>query len=252
MSDNILFLNNICKKYESFQLLNVSFKIKRGTVVGFVGKNGAGKTTTLKAIMNLIHIDSGSVSLFESNKNIDDIKQKVGFALNSMDYYPNFTLKRIANVLKLFYKEFNDEIFYSLMKKFNLNDKKKVNELSSGMKTKFNLAIAIAHNAELLILDEPTSGLDPFSRHEICELFKEFVSKGNRSILFSTHIISDLENSANEIIFIDNGKIIFHKSIEHLFQDYRSKYNISFDKALTLEEVVLKYEESDFDKKTFI
>ena len=209
--DKILELRNVNKKYPAFSLKDVSFEVKPGQIMGFIGRNGAGKTTTLKSIMNLIHYDSGEVFAFGESmaKTELEAKQRIGFALSELNYYPNKTIRQLLNVTKRFYKSFDEEKFYQVCKLFNLDLNKKLEELSSGMKVKYSVAIALSHNAELLILDEPTSGLDPVSRDEILDIFREIVKNKDRAILFSTHITSDLDKCASHITYIHDGEIVF-------------------------------------------
>lgn len=207
----MLKINNLTKTYPSFSLKNVSFEVKPGTIMGFIGRNGAGKTTTLKSLMNLITYDQGEIRIFDKLINEDElnIKQDIGFSLCDINYYMDKTLKQLTNVTKRFYPNWNQELYQKLCNNFNLLENKKVNELSNGMKVKYQLAVALSHNAKLLILDEPTSGLDPISRDEIVSIFEQFVKGGNRSILFSTHITSDLDKCADTITYINNGLIKF-------------------------------------------
>lgn len=209
--ENLLEIKNAYKKYSKFTLNDVSFNIPKGSIVGFIGRNGAGKSTTLKGIMNLIHFDKGEIVAFGKNMNECELeaKQQIGFSLSEVNYYPNKTVKQIVDVIKEFYINFSQEKFDKLCSLFNLDINKKIEQLSSGMKVKYNLALALSHDAKLLILDEPTSGLDPISRDEICELFLEIVKNKERSILFSTHITSDLEKCATDIVYIRNGNIVF-------------------------------------------
>lgn len=209
--DKILELRNVNKKYPAFSLKDASFEVKPGQIMGFIGRNGAGKTTTLKSIMNLIHYDSGEVFAFGESMTKTELeaKQRIGFALSELNYYPNKTIRQLLDVTKRFYKSFDEEKFYQVCKLFNLDLNKKLEELSSGMKVKYSVAIALSHNAELLILDEPTSGLDPVSRDEILDIFREIVKNKDRAILFSTHITSDLDKCASHITYIHDGEIVF-------------------------------------------
>jgi ABC-2 type transport system ATP-binding protein len=178
--------------------------------MGFIGRNGAGKTTTLKTMLNLVHADSGEVSVLGKDFSGNEFacKQKVGFMLGGIFYYPKQKLKTITNVVKRFYDEWDGAAYENYLTRFNLDPNKKVDELSAGMKVKYALALALSHNAQLLILDEPTSGLDPVSRDDMLELFQELIEDGERSILFSTQITSDLEKCADFITYIRNGEII--------------------------------------------
>ena len=207
----MLSLENVRKVYPSFSLKDVSFTVKPGQIMGFIGRNGAGKTTTLKCIMNLIHYESGSIRAFDTDMTQNELenKQRIGFALSELNYYPNKTIRQLMNVTKRFYTRFDDQKFAEACRLFNLDLDKKLEALSSGMKVKYSVAIALSHHAELLILDEPTSGLDPVSRDEILDIFREIVKNQDRAILFSTHITSDLDKCASDITYIHDGEIIY-------------------------------------------
>lgn len=219
----MLSVQNLSKRYEKFQLKNVSFSLHPGYIMGFVGRNGAGKTTTLKSMLNLVHADSGSVTMFGKDffRNELSIKQDISFMFGGIYCYPKKKLKTIADVVRQFYNEWDDAAFEKYLKRFDLDPDKKVDELSQGMKVKFNLALALSHNAKLLILDEPLSGLDPVSRDDLLELFQALIEGGQRSIIFSTHITSDLEKCADYITFIQNGQIIKSCAKDDLIAAYR-------------------------------
>lgn len=244
MSD-FLKLENVNKKYPSFELKDVSFTVNAGEIMGFIGRNGAGKTTTLKAIMNLIHYDSGFISAFGKEMSANELenKQRIGFALSELNYYPNRTIRQLMDVTKRFYKDFDEKKFNEVCKLFNLNLDKKLEELSSGMKVKYSVAIALSHKAELLILDEPTSGLDPVSRDEILDIFREIVRSGDRAILFSTHITSDLDKCASNITYIHNGEILYTGTKK----DFVNAYLFVVDKSKNkdLEKEYIAYKELD-------
>lgn len=220
---DLLTVNNLRKKYEKFELKDVSFSLEQGFIMGFIGRNGAGKTTTLKSILNLVHPDSGEITVLGKNfrENEFECKQKIGFVLGGVDYYPKKKLKTITDVTKRFYSEWSDDQYHKFMKHFELDPEKRVDELSVGMRVKYSLALALSHNAQLLILDEPTSGLDPVSRDDILELFQELIENGERSILFSTHITSDLEKCADYITYIKDGKIIADTNKDDLISQYK-------------------------------
>ena len=241
MSD-ILRLENVRKTYPSFTLKDVSFEVKPGQIMGFIGRNGAGKTTTLKCIMNLIHYESGKISAFETDmsKNELENKQRIGFALSELNYYPNKTIRQLVNVTKRFYKKFDQKKFDEACRLFNLNQDKKLEELSSGMKVKYSVAIALSHDAELLILDEPTSGLDPVSRDEILDIFRKIVKNKDRAILFSTHITSDLDKCASDITYIHDGEIIFSGNKNDFINSYLFIKDKSMNKNLVNEYIAYK------------
>lgn len=220
--EDILKVEHLDKDYPSFSLKNVSFAVKPGQIMGFIGRNGAGKTTTLKSIMNLVHYQNGKITAFGKDMMENELenKQRIGFALSELNYYPNKTIRQIMKVTKKFYKNFDEKKFEEVSKLFDLNLDKKLEELSSGMKVKYSVAVALSHKAELLILDEPTSGLDPVSRDEVLDIFREIVKNGDRAILFSTHITSDLDKCATGITYIHDGSIIYTGTKEDFVKSY--------------------------------
>ena len=241
----ILKLEKVNKKYPAFFLKDVSFSIKPGEIMGFIGRNGAGKTTTLKCIMNLIHYESGSIQAFETDMSQNELenKQRIGFALSELNYYPNRTIKQLMNVTKRFYKNFDEQKFEEVCKVFKLDVNKKLEQLSSGMKVKYSVAIALSHKAELLILDEPTSGLDPVSREEVLDIFREIVKSGDRAILFSTHITSDLDKCASNITYIHDGEIVFTGKKKEFVNSYLFVNDKTKNK--NLEKEYISYKELD-------
>ena len=220
---SILEVKNIVKEYPSFKLDNVSLNIEEGSICGFIGRNGAGKTTTLKGIMGLIHLNAGEIRVFGRDiyEHEAENRQEMGFTLAETMFYPDAKIGTLTNVTSKFYPNWNQDTYEKLCKRFGLEQNKKVKELSSGMKVKYNLAVALSHGAKLLILDEPTSGIDPVSRDEILDIFKLIVKEGKRSILFSTHITSDLDKCADHIVYIKKGKIISSKTKEDFIDDYK-------------------------------
>ena len=205
---SIVELKNVCKAYPAFRLKNVSFSLEEGKITGFIGRNGAGKTTTIKSMLNLIHTDSGEISYFGMPLigNETTIKQRIGYSTGTVSWYPRKTIREIVAVTKTFYTEWDEDAYRKYMTLFGIDENKKPIELSEGMKVKCNLLLALSHRARVLILDEPTSGLDPFSRDELLELFKTLKEHGV-TILFSTHITSDLERCADNIVYISQGEI---------------------------------------------
>lgn len=218
----ILEVKDLCKKYPAFTLDKVSFSVEQGEIVGFIGRNGAGKTTTLKCMQSIVHPNSGEISYFgmpfEQNQQL--IKQKVGFVSGGVRYYPTKKIKTIAEVTKRFYDDWQQDLYTKYLKMFNLDENKTPSQLSEGMKVKFALTLALSHNAQLLLLDEPTSGLDPISRDEILDIFITLCKEG-KSILFSTHITSDLDKCADRILYIKQGKIICDNKLEEFVGKYK-------------------------------
>ncbi|MEG0238026.1 MAG: ABC transporter ATP-binding protein [Clostridium sp.] len=219
---NALEINNITKKYKGFSLEDVSFTLKKGFIMGLVGPNGAGKTTTIKAIMNLIQLNSGNIKIFEESmkENEIGIKDRIGFVYDDCTAFDDFTIEYNKKIISSFYSKWDEDKFNEYLKLFELNRQKKVKDLSKGQKMRFSLAIALSHGAELLILDEPTSGLDPVFRSELLELFFDLIKDSELSILYSTHITADLEKLADYITFIKDGKVQFSKEKDILLEEY--------------------------------
>lgn len=219
----ILSVQNLNKRYEKFALHNLSFSLEKGYIMGFIGRNGAGKTTTLKSMLNLVHPDSGTVKVLGNDFKSNEFacKQKIGFVLGGIDYYPKKKLKAITNVTKRFYDEWDENAYDHCLQRFSLDPEKRVDELSAGMRVKYALALALSHNAQLLILDEPTSGLDPVSRDDLIELFQELIEDNEKSILFSTHITSDLEKCADYVTYIKDGHIIASTDKDGFLDSYK-------------------------------
>ncbi len=220
---SMLKVDRLNKTYEKFALRNVSFELETGYIMGFIGLNGAGKTTTLKSIMNMVSADNGSVFVFgkDFRENEIALKQEIGCMFGGVDFYAKQKLKNISGVVKRFYKRWNEDAYRGYLKRFSLDEDKKVGELSAGMKVKYSLALALSHNARLFIMDEPTSGLDPAARDDLLELFQEMVEDGQKSILFSTQITSDLEKCADYITYINEGEIIASQTKDDFIHSYR-------------------------------
>ncbi len=211
----ILEINNLCKKYPMFELSNVSFSLEAGRIMGFIGRNGAGKTTTLKCIYNLVTPTSGEI-LYEGHPILEDealFKSEIGLLFGEVEYYPNKRVKAMTDVTKRFYKNWDETLYRKYLTDFGLDENKRIKELSSGMKVKYGLALALSHGAKVLLLDEPTSGLDPVSRDELLDIFLKIVGDKEHAILFSTHVISDLEKCADDITYIQKGKILVSETV---------------------------------------
>lgn len=271
----ILNLNKVSKKFKSFFLDNVSLTLNDKDIIGFVGENGAGKSTTFKLIGGLLNVDSGDIKIF--NKSLDELgdeRENVAFVLDELCFPMSFKVYQLAKVLKNTFSNWEDDKFDRYLVRFNIDKKKKIKELSKGMKAKLNLAIAFSHRANLLMLDEPMNGLDPVARDEVVEeIFNYTNDKENSATIISSHIISDLEKLCNRIVLIHEGKIIIDErkdillnafdvitinkeAFESMDKDkiirFRTLDNLSFDilvkrnevdnvavKQATLEDIVL-------------
>ena len=191
--------------------------------MALIGPNGAGKTTTIKLIMNLIKKNRGEIKIFGMD-HVDDekeIKDRIGFVYDEPYFYENFTIGKMKNIISPFYSKWDDNQFYNYLDIFDLEANHKIKHLSKGMKMKFAIAVALSHNADLLILDEPTAGLDPIVRREILEILHEEILSEKKSILISTHLISDIEDIADYITYLNNGKLVFSEPKDDLLEKYK-------------------------------
>jgi ABC-2 type transport system ATP-binding protein len=220
--NSILEVNNLCKIFKGFIVDSISFNLSNGTIMGFVGQNGAGKTTTIRLILNMLKRNSGEIKVFglDNISNEIEIKQNLGIIFDDLFFMEMWKVKDVEDVIKKFYKLWDSKLYRQYLDKFNLPFNKKIKDLSRGMKIKLMLAAAMSHSAKLLILDEPTSGLDPVARNELLDIFKEYIANGERSILFSTHITSDLEKVADYITLIDHGKLFYSGKTNDLINNY--------------------------------
>jgi ABC-2 type transport system ATP-binding protein len=219
----IVSVTNLNKTYPGFQLMNVGFSIEPGRIMGFIGRNGAGKTTTMKSMLNLVHPDSGEIRFFglDIRQNEFEIKQRLSFISGGVDYYAQSKLTMISNVYRRFYPSWDESLYQAYLSRFGLDPQKRIKELSQGMAIKFALALGLSHQAELLILDEPTSGLDPISRDELLTIFEQIVDREGATVFFSTHITSDLDKCADDITYIQDGKIVASLGREALVDSWR-------------------------------
>lgn len=220
--ENILEIKGLNKAYDGFSLKDVSFSLPKGYIMGFVGENGSGKTTTIRSILNMANIDSGKISVFGLDSVTDTIaiKEKLGVVFDSLYLADHLTAKQIEKQMKPFYKDWDSNEFANRLKSFGLPDNKRVGEFSKGMKMKLMIAIALSHKADFMILDEPTSGLDPVARDELLDILAEYIEDENRSVLFSTHITSDVERIADYVTILHNGRVWFTGTKDELGEKY--------------------------------
>lgn len=247
----ILEVNNLVKEFESFKLDNISFKLEPGYIMGFIGPNGSGKSTTIKLIMNLLKKNSGEIKVFGKDHIIyeKEIKNRIGFVYDDAYFYEDLSIKQMKNIVASFYIGWDDSRFNKYLKEFNLDPNIKIKKLSKGMKMKFSLALALSHNADLIIMDEPTSGLDPIFRREILDILYNIIQDENKSIFFSTHITTDLEKIADYITFINSGKLVFSSSKDEVLDNYKvikgdiNKLNINVRKEfISIRETKVGFE----------
>ena len=212
----VLQLKNIFKQYKRFLLSDISFSVRSGSVCGLVGVNGAGKSTTIRILADLIQQDSGEVLLWGRDRKTCNQNARIGYVMDSSYFYEMQSIKQIAKRFSGLYSNWNWDRFDEFMRLFRLDEKQKAKDLSKGMKMQLALAVALSHGAELLVLDEPTSGLDPYIRDQLLTIIKGFASEQQGSVLFSTHITTDLEKAADQIIMLHEGKIVFDCPTEDL------------------------------------
>lgn len=218
----LLEVRNISKHYKNFSLENIDFVLPKGYIMGYVGQNGAGKSTTLDLITNLRKCSSGEIYVDGIACAEDAVRYKecIGYIGGDFYYPGNFTVKNIRGTLKNFYTTFSVEKFNELLQKWKLSDKMKVKDFSRGMKVKLMFASVLARDTKLLVLDEATNGLDPVVRVEVLKLLQEYIADGERSVIFSTHILSDLEQIADYIYFIDDGRKVLYDTKDELLENY--------------------------------
>lgn len=221
--NNMLEVTALSKSYTDFTLDNITFHLPEGFIMGLIGPNGSGKTTTIKSILNMIEPDSGDISVFGKDhiEQEQEIKRDIGVVFDNSYFVDEWDMADVEKAYSLFYAGWNSETYWSMLSKFRITKEKRVKELSKGMQMKLMLACAFSYDAKLLILDEPTSGLDPLSRDELLEILSGYIEDGRHSVLFSTHITSDLEKIADYITYINLGKMIFTGSKEDFVEGYR-------------------------------
>lgn len=212
MSDyeNAIEISGLTKKYDGFTLDNISFNVPKGSIMGFIGQNGAGKTTTIKALLNIIKADSGTIKMLglDNGEHEYEIKEQLAAVFDELPFHDEFTAKNLSVMFSGLYKGWDGAKFNEYLDRFQLPSRKKVGKFSKGMKMKLQIATALSHGAKLLIMDEATTGLDPVVRNEILDIFLEYLQDDTNSILMSSHITTDLEKVADSVTFIDRGRLL--------------------------------------------
>lgn len=221
--ENSIELNGVSRSFGKFALDNVSFCVPRGCIVGFIGENGAGKSTTIKAILGLIHTDSGKITVLgdESPKLSCAVKEKIGVVFDTPCFPDMLNARQLDRVMAGIYKTWDSACFFKYLDRFELPLNQKLRKFSRGMGMRLSIAAALAHSPELLVLDEPTGGLDPIVRSEILDILLEFMQDENHSILLSSHITSDLEHIADYICFIHKGRVVFFDERNEMLEKHR-------------------------------
>lgn len=208
--ENAIEIKGVTKCYDGFTLDNISFDVPKGCIMGFIGQNGAGKTTTIHSLLHITNINEGGIKLLglDHVKDETEIKKRIAVVFDEMPFHDIFNAKDMARIFEGLYPEWDNMVYSQYLERFQLPIKKKIGQFSKGMKMKLQIACALSHNAELLVMDEATTGLDPVVRDDILHIFMEYLQNGERSILMSSHITSDLEKIADMVTFIDRGHIL--------------------------------------------
>ena len=241
---DMLAVRGLTKRYPAFVLEDVSFTLRPGRIMGLIGKNGAGTSTTLKAILRLVAPDAGEVRILGRDFRREETacKQEMGIVLGGIDFYMYKKLAAITDVTRRFYPQWDEEAYRRYCRLFDLDESKRVNQLSSGMRVKYLIALALSHQARLLILDEPTSGLDPVARDELLALFRRVVKNGERSVLFSTHITSDLDSCADDITYLQGGRVLQSRDKAGFLRAFDHLKRPEDTGALTLAQIMIRTE----------
>lgn len=218
--NNILEVSGLTKTYNTFKLEDITFALPKGYIMGLIGANGAGKTTTLKSMLGMLNFESGKIKLLGEDFTNFTVKDDIGVVMDLTFYNNDWTLTQLEKAISVFYTNWDTAYYHSLLNRFKLEEKKKIKELSRGMKVKLMLATALAHHPKLLLLDEPTSGLDPAARQEIVSIIQEFIQDENKGVLYSTHITTDLDKAADYITFLRNGKVAYTGTKDMLLEEY--------------------------------
>lgn len=253
---NIIELNQVSKKYPTFQLANMDFSVPAGSIVGLLGENGAGKTTLIKLILSLLQKDSGTIQIFDHDiseeKNLP--KEKIGVVLDNSFFSETLNAHQIESILKeLYQKNWDTKLYHQYLQRFQIPEKQKIKTFSKGMKKKLEIATALAHHPNLLILDEATSGLDPVVRSEILDIFQEFIANEENSILISTHITSDLEHIADYIAVLHKGKMLLKEEKDTLQENYGIlKCSAEDFEKIKKEKSILRYRKMPYSYEVLV
>ena len=220
--ENAIEIRNLTKQYDGFKLDNISFDLPKGCVMGFIGQNGAGKSTTIRALLNIIKTDSGTIKLLGMDHIRDEyaVKEHIAAIFDELPFPEMFTANQVNTMFKGLYRNWSEETYFAYLDRFCLPHKKKLKHFSKGMKMKLQIATALSHGAKLLIMDEATTGLDPIVRNEILDIFREYIQDENNRILMSSHITGDLEKIADCVTFIDRGQILLTGYKDDILQNH--------------------------------
>lgn len=247
-------VQNLSKHFKDFSLQDVSFNVPTGTIVGFIGENGAGKTTTLKSILGLLHTNGGEIRVFGKDpvKDRRAIGEDIGIVMEGSFFSPTMTMREIGSVMSKLHPRWDAALFAQFCKRFELPEQKQMKDFSRGMRVKAAFATALAHHPKLMILDEATSGLDPVVRGEMLDLFLDFIQDEDHSILISSHITGDLEQVADSIAYLHQGKLLFQEDKDVLLSKYGILRCGAGDLAALPGECIVHTRRTDFGCETLV
>lgn len=219
---NALEIRNLTKNYDGFTLDNLNLTLPSGCIMGLIGENGAGKSTTIKLILDMIHRDSGTITIMgkDNRENIRLLKQDIGVVLDDVGIPECLTAKQVGKIMRHTFENWSDSVYKDYLKKFSIPSNKPFKDFSRGMKMKLGIVAALSHDPKLLILDEATSGLDPIVRDEVVDIFSEFTRDESHAVLISSHIVSDLEKICDYIAFLHKGKLLLCEEKDILLEQY--------------------------------
>ena len=252
--ENAIEIKGLTKRYDGFTLDNISFDVPKGSIMGFIGQNGAGKTTTIHSILNIISWDSGEIKVlgYDMPDNEKKAKEQIAAIFDALPFNEDLSAYHLNKIMRGIWKEWNPEIFAMYLDRFNLPVKKKFSKFSKGMKMKLQIAAGLSHNARLLIMDEATTGLDPVVRNEILDIFLEYLQDENNSILMSSHITSDLEKIADEVVFINAGKIVLAGNKDEILEKHGILKCRKDDASRVSESLIVHSEVSDYGAEILV
>ena len=222
----VLQVQNLCKEYPQFSLRDISFQLPEGAIMGLIGENGAGKSTTMRMILGMAQPDSGQISVFGHRGVTPQDRESIGVVFDEMPFNQTLYTSHLGRVMKKIYSQWDESAYNQYLQRFSLPDKKEIKDFSRGMKMKLSLAIALSHGAQLLILDEPTNGLDPIGIAEVRSFIRELCDARGKTILISSHILSEISLLADDIGIIDHGALLEEESLAELEQ--KSSKHIRF------------------------
>ncbi|NBJ91534.1 ABC transporter ATP-binding protein [Parablautia muri] len=254
--ENAIIVKNLTKKYDGFQLDNVSFQIPIGSIVGLIGENGAGKSTVIRSILGLMPIDGGEVKVLGHNVKAGEKesswREQIGVVFDECNFPHGLKVKNIQSIMEKIYHTWDSDKFEVFLKRFELPLNKKVKDLSKGMKMKLSIAAALSHDSRVLILDEATSGLDPVVRNEILDIFREFIEDGAHSVFISSHITSDIEKISDYIMLIHKGKLLLTENKDELLYNYAIVRCTKAQAEMIPEDMIVGIEKNAFETSVLI